>query len=142
MDRLLKSVIILFLSLAGVFLVGCGHEISKRELTVSAMTETLVRIDLFFKDQRRVPESLAALPKRAGYTNSTTNGWGHDLQYSVDADGVLELRSLGADGTPGGSGDDADLSWKFHTMDEAGNSIILAENWRRIAKLKGFPRAE
>lgn len=38
-----------------------------------------------------------------------TDPWGHPYQYLVNADGEVEIISLGADGIPGGDGLDADI---------------------------------
>lgn len=39
------------------------------------------------------------------------DGWGHPIAYAVDESGAYSLVSYGADGQPGGEGDDADIAF-------------------------------
>jgi hypothetical protein len=59
---------------------------------------------------------LNALPHRDGYANRTTDGWNRSLRYVIDPNGTFVLSSLGRDGKPGGSGDDADVSARFRIV--------------------------
>ena len=80
-------------------------------------------LELFKLDVGRMPtteEGLAALSAKPAAVSSGWNGpylkggvppdpWGRPYQYKLGADGAVEIVSLGADGAPGGSGENADL---------------------------------
>ena len=80
-------------------------------------------LELFKLDVGRYPtteEGLDALVKRPGSVNGwagpylkggvPTDPWGHPYRYaSPGANGGIEILSLGADGTPGGDGENADI---------------------------------
>ncbi|MBK8180146.1 MAG: type II secretion system protein GspG [Planctomycetes bacterium] len=53
-----------------------------------------------------LPKDLAALGLDA---KDTTDPWGRPFEYSVSPEGEYTLRSLGADGKQGGTGDNADI---------------------------------
>ena len=97
--------------------------------TVSAIGETHYRIYLYIKEHRTVPSDLSVLPKREGYVNQTTDGWGRELEYSVDKDGVITLRSLGADGQSGGDGLNRDIVRRYATRNADGTLNIDDEFW-------------
>jgi general secretion pathway protein G len=81
-------------------------------------------VDLFRIDMGRPPtpaETLAALldqpPNQSLWRGpylrkraSLTDPWGRAFVYRAEAGQAYEIVSLGADGKPGGEGDDADLS--------------------------------
>lgn len=77
-------------------------------------------LELFKLDVGRYPtteEGLDALVKRPGSVNGwtgpylkggvPTDPWGHAYRYANN--GSIEILSLGADGTPGGEGENADI---------------------------------
>lgn len=78
-------------------------------------------IELFFLDQGRLPSSLQDLARRPTYVKDwpeegyIKNGipkdpWGHDYIYRVPGDGnTFDIICVGADGRPGGEGDNADI---------------------------------
>ena len=68
-----------------------------------------MRIQEYMKKHRQAPPNLAVLPEWEGF-NRTRDGWGHDIQYAVDKEGIVTLTSFGADGKPGGTGRDADIA--------------------------------
>lgn len=99
------------------------------DMTRTAMTETFIRICLYAETNKALPPSLDALPKRDGYANRTTDGWKRPLQYRVDKNGVITLRSFGADGKPGGAGDDADLSQSYRSKRPDGSLWVGSPMW-------------
>jgi hypothetical protein len=105
------------LLLAVVAFAGCGlvEVIPPRDMTVTAMVETWARIGIYLEKEGRLPKSLDILPVRQGYANSTTDGWDRPLIYQIDGDGFT-LTSLGRDGVPGGTGDDADVVKKYRVV--------------------------
>jgi hypothetical protein len=75
--------------------------------TWQTMQTVLLAIDAFFTANGKYPNTLADLP--AG--TPTKDAWGHDLVYKQPGSGNdYDLISLGADGTAGGDGPDADIS--------------------------------
>lgn len=96
-----------------VFAVVSCDRITPVEMTKTAITETVVRINIYAETNRAVPPSLDVLPRRNGYANRTTDGWGRPLQYRVATNGIITLTSFGRDAKPGGSGEDADVSESY-----------------------------
>jgi general secretion pathway protein G len=92
---------------------------SPRRITVKTMRFTLDRIKDYMSEHGQVPGALSELPEIKGRYGKAIDGWGHDLQYSVDGKGAITLTSLGADGKPGGEGDDSDvvLHYRARTPD-------------------------
>jgi len=81
-------------------------------------------LDLFRLDMRRYPtsdEGLAALLERPGAESGLWSGpyidkasgivdpWDNPYAYRAEGSGAYELLSLGADGAPGGDGENADI---------------------------------
>jgi hypothetical protein len=102
---------------------GCAlvPTIPADDMTDTAIGETRVRIHLYMLAKNEVPPHLAALPKREGYANRITDGWGRPLIYSADKEGIITLTSLGRDGKPGGTGDDADVTKRYRTRNKDGS---------------------
>jgi hypothetical protein len=109
------------------------HVISPEESTLTAIGETAARIDLFLAANHSLPPDLVALPKREGFMNQITDGWGRELIYSRSEDETISLTSLGRDGTRGGMGDDADITHQFRTRNDDG-SFGLNELYMSDAK--------
>jgi hypothetical protein len=127
------SLIALF---AFVFILQGCHVITPIEMTRTAIGETFYRIHLFMQKEGKAPPALDVLPRREGYGNRTTDGWGRELAYSQSPDGVLSLKSLGRDGWIGGTGEDADISRSYRTIDENGRSLIGDDLWIVTAEIK------
>ncbi len=108
----MKRVLLLLIGLA--FACGCDRP-SRQDVTLTAIGETFVRIDLYAQTNRAIPQSLDVLPRRAGYDNRTTDGWHRPLQFDLSQDGIITLRSLGADGKPGGDAVNVDISRSYHS---------------------------
>jgi len=87
--------------------------IPKRAITPSAMGETSVRIGMYYQRNKRMPPDLSELPARDGYANRTTDAWGRPLIYTTGPDDTFTLSSLGGDGAPGGTGDNADVACNY-----------------------------
>jgi hypothetical protein len=111
------------------FLDSFANVIPPDAMTETAIGETHYRIYLYMKEHRNVPPNLAALPKRQGYANSTVDGWGRELAYSVDTKGVITLSSFGADGKPGGDGLNRDFVHRYETRNPDGSLNIDDEFW-------------
>jgi hypothetical protein len=125
---------LVFLALA--FLSGCTDRITPVEMTRTAMTETLARINIYAQTNKGIPPSLDVLAKRDGYVNRTTDGWNRPLQYRVTQDGIGTLMSLGADGKAGGNGDDADISVSYRSKRPDGSLWVGSPTWLFEAEVK------
>jgi hypothetical protein len=124
----------LVLSLVLAFAWVCG--ISPYEMTHTAMVETFVRINQYAEVHRSLPPSLDVLPKRDGYANRTTDGWNRPLRYRVTSNGVITLQSFGADGKPGGSGENADIVQSYLSRRIDGSLWVGSPTWIVEAELK------
>jgi len=95
--------------------------------TLSAMNETIVRIHIYMKDKHMPPPNLATLPIRKDRMNSTRDGWGRELQYSIDDNGVITLMSYG----PGGEHGDPSkrIIQRYRTRNPDGTSCIDQKDW-------------
>ena len=85
--------------LTAVAVCGCQsfvNVIPPRDMTNTAITETTVRIHMYMTANGKYPDNLSVLPVRDGYANRTTDGWGQNLIYEVDDEGIISLKSLGA----------------------------------------------
>jgi len=120
------------LTLAPIVMAGACSSvpvISPIESTQSAIVETTVRTHTYMLAHRTYPTDLKSLPLREGFANQITDGWGRDLIYSVDDQGVISLTSLGRDGRTGGSNEDADITRRYRTRNEDGSLNIDDELW-------------
>ena len=68
--------------------------------------------------------------------NRTTDGWNRPLQYRVAQDGIITLTSLGADGKPGGDGEDADISVSYRSKRPNGSLWVGSPMWLVEAEVK------
>lgn len=87
--------------------------IPPRDLTITRIGITRVRIRAYWKTHGRLPPSLSDLPPTPGRDNATVDGWGRDILYQVTGRSAVTLTSLGADGTAGGTGLDEDIVVRF-----------------------------
>jgi hypothetical protein len=99
-----------------VLLLANEDLISSREMTITAMTETPVRIGIFFDRNKQLPRKLDVLPEQDGYANRPTGAWKHSLIYTVGPEDSFTLTSPGRDEVAGGKGDDADITFKYKVI--------------------------
>ena len=83
-------------------------------ITTGSMTETAFRVQEYVKIHHTIPTNLYCLPERKGYRNSIKDGWGNEIQYNVNEEGIITLISLGKDEKPGGKGNNADIIESFN----------------------------
>jgi hypothetical protein len=96
-----------------VLLCGCEPLIDRippRDLTFTAMAETKVRMEMYLQKNERLPPDFKSLPVRENHANRTDDAWHRPLIYTIESGNTVVLKSLGADGKPGGTGDDEDLT--------------------------------
>lgn len=89
-------------------------------LTATRMEVLKRRVLHYAQSHGKLPSSLAALPKMAGYDSSIGDGWKRDIIFEVSASSVVSFRSFGRDGVAGGFGEDADIVRAFPTRDARG----------------------
>lgn len=113
-----RSVVLLVLAALVVIAIAMTFVdvISPRAMTLTAMTETSVRIGLYYQRNKRLPLNLSVLPVRNGYMNRTADGWKRELIYTIDAGDGFSLGSLGRDGKNGGTGDNADICQQYRLI--------------------------
>ncbi len=100
------------------------------------MIHTFERIQAYTKEHRQIPSSLTVLPVAEGQYDKVIDGWDRDFQYSVDRDGIIKLTSLGADGQPGGEGEDADIIMRYRTRNADGTLNVDENSWIDNAKIE------
>ena len=136
------AVISMLVSLhVSVLSCGCSHfgrwspvnKIPPESATISNMYETAVRIHLYMVTNRVPPPDLSVLPVRKGHVNDTKDGWGRDLQYSVNAAGVITLMSYGQEG-PRGAGHANHGAW-FRTRNADGSLNVDGDDWILTAEV-------
>jgi hypothetical protein len=88
------------LKLLSVLSFGLLGAVPPRDLTVTRMGVTEVRLRAYWRAHGRLPASLEELPTLKGRDNSTTDGWGRAIQYEVNEPSTVTLTSPGADGGP------------------------------------------
>ncbi len=100
-----------------ITLAGCHIDATPQSaITPSAMTETYVRVGLYYQQNKKLPANLDVLPVRENYANSTVDAWGRQLRYTVDSETRFSLSSLGKDGVSGGAGDDSHLVQEYRVV--------------------------
>jgi len=112
------TLFIVFLASAwiGFKILDEAIRIPPKGLTMTNMIGIKRRMLLYVRRHRQMPQSLEQLPILNGYYNSTEDEWGNPIQYSI-TNGVVALKSFGADGKPGGTGDAEDIIESFRVED-------------------------
>jgi hypothetical protein len=103
--------------------------IPPKAMTVTAIGESFARINLYAKEHQSLPQSLADFPRRDGYSNRTDDGWKNPLHYEISEDGTVTLTSMGVDNKLGGTGDTADISRSYNSIDDMGRFIAGEALW-------------
>ena len=87
--------------------------IPPRDLTVTRIAITGIRIRAYWKANGKLPASLSDLPMLKGRDDSTIDGWGRPIKYDVTGTATVTLSSLGADGVADGTGLNDDIIVSF-----------------------------
>jgi hypothetical protein len=96
------------------------------KLTRQRMAFDRVRILEYGREHGRLPPDLAALPPlpyKPGTDHHLEDAWHRNLLYETDTSGTVTLTSLGKEGVRGGSGDNADIVYKFPSHNADGSWI-------------------
>ena len=117
-----KTAIALIVGMA-VIGIGLAWLLSALRVPPIALTKTRftlikLRIEAYYKANHRLPSDLQQLPERPGYDNEIVDGWKRPIRYTAN-DMRVALLSLGKDGQPGGSDEDADIQITFAVGDTA-----------------------
>jgi hypothetical protein len=106
--------------MSGVFLLAASCQscrivdtIPPQNLTETRLLVTYNRIQNFWNEHGRVPTKPAELPDVKNRDCSMADGWGRELNWKSDGTSKVKVWSLGRDGKPGGTGEDADLEVAF-----------------------------
>jgi len=105
--------------------IGQGEQ-AKVDIAKTNMSRIVQQLDMYKFNNGRYPsteEGIRALVERPASAKKWPEGgylpqipqdpWGNDYVYlSPGVDGPFDLYSLGADGAEGGTGVDADISWR------------------------------
>ena len=119
----------LLLLVLALLLIGKWAQIPPRSRTVSCIGFNMRRILEYAYAHNQLPANLSVLPAKAGYMNTYEDAWGRTLEYQVDSEGNVTLRSLGADGQPGGEADARDIEGIFRTKDSQGRWAPAEPQW-------------
>ena len=102
---LLLLIVVIFL-----FVENVPPESHTKTVMIAIMYQ---RIPAYIAVHHQLPNSLADLPIIPQHGEDVKDGWGRDIRFAKDSDGVMTLISFGSDGMPGGNGRDADIVRKF-----------------------------
>ena len=125
---------ILLLLLLAVIASSCGLFFTPVEMTYGAIYETFVRIDIYAKQNNKIPETLIVLPKRDNHENRIVDGWNRKLIYKVD-DTAISLTSLGKDGIIGGKDENLDITISYYRNKPDGSLWVGQELWIPCAEI-------
>lgn len=100
-------------SLENRYLVSLMDVIPPASMTYSTLLVTHHRIESFWNRHGKVPAEPTELPDEPHRDCSLTDGWGRELLWESDGTSRVKVSSLGRDGKPGGTGEDADLEIEF-----------------------------
>lgn len=84
----------------------------KRDVTKIDIRATMEAVELFKATHGRYPSTIDGIPALLGakvLKRAPKDAWGHPLAYALE-EGEPVVTSFGADGRPGGEGEDVDLS--------------------------------
>jgi type II secretory pathway pseudopilin PulG len=91
----------------------CVDKIPSNALTRGRMMTTEQRIREYVAVHHCFPTGLSDLPPlEKNRDGDLADGWGRPIQYTIEGQTVT-LLSLGKDGRPGGTGQDADIQVSF-----------------------------
>lgn len=116
--KLLVSATLICMS--GVFLLAASCQtfrivdtIPPQNMTETRLLVTYDRIEKFWNQHGRVPSKPAELAEVKGRDCSMKDGWGRELHWDSDGTSKVKMWSLGREGKPGGTGEDADMVVEF-----------------------------
>lgn len=93
---------------------GLIETIPPRDLTVTRMGITEMRIRTYWSVHGHLPERLDQLALLKDRDNTTTDGWGRPIEYVVTAPSTVTLISHATDEVGGGTGLNQIIQVAFH----------------------------
>lgn len=103
--------------------------VPSHSMTRVAMHMCKRRVLRYAKEHDRLPSGLDDTKPIQGFHSSIKDGWGVVLEYSVDTNDVVTFRSLGRDKSPGGTGDNADMTGVFRARQPDGTWADEFVDW-------------
>ncbi|QSQ11679.1 type II secretion system protein GspG [Myxococcus landrumensis] len=110
-----KVLMALFVITPPLFLLGLGFvpciDVTRADVARLDLQNLRGALRLYQERTGQLPtseEGIRHLVEQGALEDQPRDPWGQDYRYSL-RDGTLELRSQGADGLPGGDGDDEDI---------------------------------
>jgi hypothetical protein len=91
--------------------------------TMLTISTTVLQTQRYIREHGSPPPALSAIPERRTDVGAMKDAWGRELLYDVGMDGVVTIRSYGADGKPGGSGLDRDIICRFRSRNADGSPV-------------------
>ncbi len=116
------SLIVILFALPAVF----PGRVPPAKITRQRMAYDRVRILEYGRVHGKLPPDLSVLPRlplKPEADHYFEDGWRRRLVYEVDSSGIVALKSLGRDGLPGGTGEDAGIVFRFPSHGADGNWI-------------------
>lgn len=104
------AIIAILASTAGIYLFGALDDAdqAKAKSEIKAMKSAITAYML--KNNRKLPDSLEQVAEFMDPPKIPKDPWGNSYVYTKEGSRKFTIVSYGADGTPGGSGIDADIS--------------------------------
>jgi len=94
------------------------ESIPPRDLTVTRLRITEIRIRAYWKTHGHLPARLADLPILKGRDSATIDGWGRAIKYDVTGTSTVVLSSLGAERVVGTRDLNDDIVVSFDTREK------------------------
>lgn len=116
---------LVLVSISALLTTGCAMfdslatKIPPESATAGTMRVMKQRILRYAATHDRLPSSTKDLPEIPGKVDSVKDAWGRDIEMTF-TDRQATLTSLGRDGKPGGTGENADVSFGFPLKDKNG----------------------
>lgn len=120
---------LLMLVATGIFSYFLSDRVSDQTVTRTTMWVVKRRILVYAHQNNQLPKSLANIPTLPRFDNSIKDAWGRSLQYQINENKTITLKSLGQDGLPGGAGENADIILSFPTHGADGDWSDPLVNW-------------
>ena len=104
------AIIAILATTAGIYLFGAldDADVAKAQSEIKALKAGVTAYML--KNNRRLPDSLEQVAEFMDPPRIPQDPWGNNYVYTKEGSRRFRIVSYGADGAPGGSGIDADIS--------------------------------
>jgi hypothetical protein len=123
--KLWQVISVVFAAVLAVFLllaiIGSEVEASPHDVTTTHMFIIQTRICAYIEERGTLPASLAQLPDRDGEGDVNKDGWGGNIAYLVNSNGVVTLKSMGGGFHIGRDLTNYEITKSFPTKDSNGN---------------------